>query len=119
LVNAISLAHTGQRNIFSKAIIDILAARFDETIKEYNKSLEAKKGPPTQYLSLTPKEREVFALVCQGLEKKAKLEKLNIASKTYEHHWSSIKDKLGVRNEVQCLLYALKYRIDVGLQNWD
>ena len=120
LVNAISLAYKGQRNIFSKNIIDILAASFDESIAEKRKAFETKKGPPSQYEDgLTRKEKEVFALVCQGLEKKVKLEQLKIAPGTYDNHWSSIKDKLDVRNEVQCVLYALKHRIDVGLQNWD
>jgi len=119
LVNAISLAYKGQRNIFSKNIIDILAASFDESIEEYRKSLEKKKGPPFQYTTLTRREKEVFALVCQGSEKRLKLEKLKIAPGTYDNHWSSIKDKLDLRNEVQCLLYALEHRIPVGLQNWD
>lgn len=119
LVSAIHMVHQGRKNIFSQSIIDILASNWEEKSAEDRAPYPFNKNVPFEYSTLTKKEKEVFALICQGIERNERLRILNVAVKTYDYHWSNIKDKLDAKNEVQCLLYALDNRIDVGLKNWD
>ncbi len=119
LVNAIHLINQGQKNIFSKSIINIIASSFDETIPEDQNPYFSNRNSSYKYNNLTKKEKEVFAIICQGIDKKKKLSILDIVTKTYDGHWSKIKEKLDLKNEIQCLLYALENNIDVGLKNWD
>lgn len=118
LINAIHLVAQGQKNIFSQSIIDILTSSFDETLPENHNPYLPNKTTPFKYKTLTPKEKEVFVTICKGLERKKREEVLNIATKTYDVHWSNIKDKLDITNEVQCILFALKYNIEIGLKIW-
>lgn len=115
LVDSISMVYNGQKNIFSQSIIDILASNFHNT--DTNNDAKEEEKVPFNYGLLTKKEKEVFKLICQGIEKKMRLMKLKIVSKTYETHWSNIKEKLDIVNEVQCLLYALENGIEMDLKS--
>jgi non-specific serine/threonine protein kinase len=56
---------------------------------------------------LTPRERQVLALVAQGATNRAIAEALVIAERTAEIHVSNILDKLGVTSRTQAAAYAL------------
>ncbi len=60
------------------------------------------------YDSLTPREREVFRLVAEGLYSKEIAGDLSISIKTVEHHRSSIMKKLRLNNSVELARYAMK-----------
>ena len=56
--------------------------------------------------SLTPREREVIALVSEGLKNKLIAERLFISETTVTHHLSSIYSKLGVSDRLELVIYA-------------
>jgi len=56
--------------------------------------------------SLTPREREVVALVGQGLKNKAIAKRLSISDSTVRHHLTAIFSKLGVADRLSLVLYA-------------
>lgn len=60
------------------------------------------------YGTLSPREREVFHLIVEGLTTKEIARKLDISAKTAENHRSRILDKLGVRNSVELIRYAAR-----------
>lgn len=59
--------------------------------------------------SLTEREREVIALICEGLQNKLIGERLFISETTVRHHLTSIFDKLGVSNRLELVIYAYRH----------
>ena len=61
--------------------------------------------------SLTPREREVVELICQGLRNKEITERLHISMATVSHHLTSIYRKLNVSDRTSLVIYAAKQRL--------
>lgn len=59
--------------------------------------------------SLTEREHEVIALICEGLQNKAIGHRLSISEPTVRHHLTSIFDKLGVTNRLELVIYAYRH----------
>ena len=57
---------------------------------------------------LTPREREVLALIGGGMANKVIARELGLAEKTVKTHVSSILAKLGVADRTQAALYAVR-----------
>jgi DNA-binding NarL/FixJ family response regulator len=58
---------------------------------------------------LTEREREVIALVKEGLSNKEIAYRLSISDSTVRHHLTSIFDKVGVPNRQKLLIYAHRF----------
>lgn len=81
--------------------------------KEYASPLLSEVGrrdvpAPGEYGRLTPRQREVLALVAEGLPAKKIAARLQIARKTVEFHKASIMGVLGVRNTPEMVRYAVE-----------
>jgi DNA-binding NarL/FixJ family response regulator len=77
-------------------------------------ALSKRKGPDTDELriaSLTPREREVIGLICEGLRNKEITERLHISLATVSHHLTSIYRKLDVSDRTSLVIYAAKQRL--------
>ena len=57
---------------------------------------------------LTPREREVLALIGRGMPNKLIARELSLSEKTVKAHVSSILGKLGVTDRTQAALYAVR-----------
>jgi DNA-binding NarL/FixJ family response regulator len=57
---------------------------------------------------LTPREREVLALIGRGMANKVIARELSLSEKTVKAHVSSILAKLGVADRTQAALYAVR-----------
>ena len=66
------------------------------------------RGREDPYGNLTPREREVFHLIAEGLTTKEIARKLDISAKTAENHRTRVLDKLGMRNTAELVRYALR-----------
>ncbi|HEU5099031.1 MAG TPA: LuxR C-terminal-related transcriptional regulator, partial [Roseiflexaceae bacterium] len=62
---------------------------------------------PARLATLTPRERQVLALLAQGASNRAIADTLVIAERTAEIHVSNILGKLGVTSRTQATAYAL------------
>ena len=60
------------------------------------------------YGRLTPREREVFHLIAEGLTTKEIARRLDISTKTAENHRGHVLEKLDVRNTAELVRYALR-----------
>jgi len=60
------------------------------------------------YGRLTPREREVFHLMAEGMTTKEIARKLDISTKTAENHRGHVLEKLDVHNTAELVRYALR-----------
>ena len=70
--------------------------------------IAAAAGAPSPLDSLTPREREVLALVGAGLTNRQISRRLVISEKTTKHHVGSVLRKLGVAGRTQAALVAAR-----------
>ena len=70
------------------------------------KELSAKEQPPDDPLS--PREREVLALIARGLTNRQIAEQLVISEHTARNHVTSILDKLGLSRRTEAAVYATR-----------
>ena len=70
----------------------------------------ASRNPETAKIAtLTPREREVVALVGEGLKNKQIADRLYVSETTVRHHLTSIFAKLGVADRLSLVVYAYRY----------
>jgi DNA-binding NarL/FixJ family response regulator len=60
---------------------------------------------------LSPREREIVALVSQGFKNTDIAAKLQISEQTVKNHLHNIFDKLGVTDRLELALYAVQNRL--------
>jgi DNA-binding NarL/FixJ family response regulator len=61
--------------------------------------------------TLTEREREVVALVCEGLKNKQIASRLFIHHTTVSHHLTSIFDKLDLTDRFELIIYSYRHRL--------
>jgi DNA-binding NarL/FixJ family response regulator len=102
LLKAIRKVHAGEvwidRSMMSSVLSDVRNERHEEADPEAGK-----------ITSLTPREREVIALVSEGLKNKLIGERLFISETTVTHHLSSIFSKLDVSDRLELIIYAFRH----------
>ena len=64
------------------------------------------RGEDPAFASLSPREREVLALITEGLGNAEIAERLSISEKTVRNHVSNLFDKLGVWTRAQAMVFA-------------
>ena len=66
----------------------------------------AAQGEDAAFASLSPREREVLALIAEGLGNAQIAGRLSISEKTVRNHVSNLFDKLGVWTRAQAIVFA-------------
>ncbi|HEY0372412.1 MAG TPA: alpha/beta fold hydrolase [Thermoanaerobaculia bacterium] len=79
--------------------------RFQEAVLEFSGGT-AKRDGDDPFASLSPREREILALITEGLANAEIGERLDIREKTVRNHISSVYDKLGVWTRAQAMVFA-------------
>jgi DNA-binding NarL/FixJ family response regulator len=73
-------------------------------------TLTPKSKPEAQRIaSLTEREREIVALIGEGLKNKLIANRLFISETTVRHHLTSVFDKLGVSDRLELIIYAYRH----------
>ncbi|GIG64948.1 response regulator [Phytomonospora endophytica] len=93
LVAAIRSVHSGQSLFAPEALAAMTTAPAPET----------SAGP------LTPRERQVLALIATGRSNREIARELVVAEKTVKTHVSNVLTKLGVADRTQAALYAVRH----------
>jgi two-component system, NarL family, nitrate/nitrite response regulator NarL len=61
--------------------------------------------------SLTPRERQMIDLICQGLKNRGISETLHISEATVSHHLTSVYRKLEVADRTSLVIYSAKHSL--------
>jgi pimeloyl-ACP methyl ester carboxylesterase/DNA-binding CsgD family transcriptional regulator len=80
--------------------------RFCDEVLEFMGLKDAARGEDPAFASLSPREREVLALITEGLGNAQIAERLSISEKTVRNHVSNLFDKLGVWTRAQAIVFA-------------
>ena len=78
--------------------------RFREAVLGFLQSDDVAVASP--FAALSARERQVLALIADGLSNCGIAERLNISEKTVRNHASNLFDKLGVWSRAQAIVFA-------------
>lgn len=96
LAHAIRSANSGQPTLAPEATASLIRAQ---------------TAPPKPGSDLSKREREVLALIVQGLSNEQIAERLVISPSTAGHHVSACIQKLGAANRTQAAFLAVEYKL--------
>lgn len=82
--------------------------RFREAVLAFVQPQAAADAEPgrSPFAALSPRERQVLALIANGLSNTEVAERLSISEKTARNHASNVFDKLGVWSRAQAIVFA-------------
>jgi pimeloyl-ACP methyl ester carboxylesterase/DNA-binding CsgD family transcriptional regulator len=80
--------------------------RFCAEVLDFMRVASAARGEDPAFASLSPREREVLALITEGLGNAEIAARLSISEKTVRNHVSNLFDKLGVWTRAQAMVFA-------------
>ncbi len=81
--------------------------RFCDEVLEFMRLKRSVRGEDVAFASLSSREREVLALIKEGLGNAQIAERLAISEKTVRNHVSNLFDKLGVWTRAQAIVFAI------------
>jgi len=81
-------------------------ARFKEEVLRFMDVPAQGEGEDPAFESLSLREREILALIAEGLGNAEIAERLSISEKTVRNHVSNVFDKLGVWTRAQAIVFA-------------
>lgn len=84
-------------------------SKLGSVLRDMVRNVNLKKEDPTtmKVATLTPREREVIALISKGLKNREIGGRLFISETTVRHHLTSIFDKLEISNRLELIIFAL------------
>jgi DNA-binding NarL/FixJ family response regulator len=105
LIKAIEKVHEGEvwldRSMMARLLLEITRPAAEQPL-----------SPEEQKIAtLTSREREVIALVGQGLKNKQIAQRLTISERTVRHHLTAIFDKLTISNRRELAIYAYQHNL--------
>ena len=103
LIKAIEKVHAGEVWLERAMIATVLD---DLSPRNGAKQIDPEK---TKIATLTAREREVIALIGEGLRNKEVAQRLFISETTVRHHLTSIFDKLAVSDRLELVIHAYRH----------
>jgi NarL family two-component system response regulator LiaR len=99
------------KEILGDAIRSAYAGRSILSLEATQALIQAKTSPPKPGHDLSPREREVLALVVEGLSNDEIADRLMISANTVRKHVSACIAKLGAANRAQAAAEAVRHEL--------
>lgn len=100
ILAAIRTVHDGNAVIAASATVDLLRAE-----------VRGRKPAPASWSTLTPREREIFALAARGLSNSEIAAAEFLSETTVKTHVSRVLGKLALRDRVQLVVFAYEHEL--------
>jgi predicted ATPase/DNA-binding CsgD family transcriptional regulator len=94
---------------FDEAVAEGAALSTREAIAYAQRGKGERQRPPTGWASLTPAERDVVRLVCDGLANKPIAKRLLVSPRTVQSHLTHVYTKLNLTSRVQLVQEAARH----------
>jgi DNA-binding CsgD family transcriptional regulator len=94
---------------FGAAWAEGAALSTEEAVAYAQRGRGERKRPASGWASLTPAERDVARLICEGLANKEIATRLFVSPRTVQAHLSHIYTKLGIASRVQLVQEAARH----------
>lgn len=104
LLAAVRTVNTGAEVFAAQATADL--------IRRYSAAVPASTAVPERYLTLTEREREMFALASRGLSNGEIARQEFLSEATVKTHISRVLAKLGLRDRVQLVVFAYEHGLN-------
>lgn len=98
-----------EEKIFDAARAEGAALSIEEAIAYAQRGRGERKRPASGWPSLTPAERDVARLICEGLANKEIATRLFVSPRTVQAHLTNIYAKLGIASRVQLVQEAVRH----------
>jgi NarL family two-component system response regulator LiaR len=108
LAAAIREAHAGRSTLAPEAIQALIQADPPSPVHQQDAA---------EAFGLTPRERQVLALIVEGLNNPEIAERLVVSRSTAKAHVSNILSKLGVSNRAEAIALALQNNLTIGSES--
>lgn len=106
IAGAIRSAAEGETLIPARTLVDVLA--------RHRESARASAQQSERLESLTPREKEILALMSQGLDNRAVAERLSISYATVRTHVRKVLEKLEARSQLEAVAKAADWGFRPG-----
>ena len=103
LIKAVEKVYNGEVWLDRSMIASVFSAKL--------RTSEKPNPEAAKIATLTEREREVIALISEGLKNKQIAERLFISETTVSHHLTSIFSKLEVSDRLGLIIYAYRHRL--------
>jgi two-component system, NarL family, response regulator NreC len=100
LIRAVREVHAG-RKFFARKLVEI--------VDEGHRPLS--RGKLRDSLALTPRERQIMAMIAEGMSVRQTAGRLSLSVKTVEAHKFNLMRKLDLHNRAQLVTYAIRNKI--------
>ncbi|MBS3177703.1 response regulator transcription factor [Pseudoclavibacter sp. Marseille-Q4354] len=104
LLAAVRTVNTGAEVFAAQATADL--------IRRYSAAVPEAVAVPERYLTLTEREREMFALASRGLSNGEIARQEFLSEATVKTHISRVLAKLGLRDRVQLVVFAYEHGLN-------
>jgi two-component system, NarL family, response regulator LiaR len=94
-----------------KTIKDVYKGKLTLSSQATKVLLSELREPPDETIKLTQREKEILALIVEGLSNKQIAERLFLSSSTVQFHVSNLLSKLGVSKRTEAAYIALKQKL--------